>query len=93
MAASARSTALLAQIAATLNVPVEHFTAPRREPTEAERSPAVQVAALLLDPEGARVAAAFAGLPRTFRVALANTAESLAGYAEPPVVDQAREPR
>lgn len=93
MAASSRSTTLLAQIAATLNVPVEHFTAPRREPTEAERSPSVQVALLLLDPDGSRVATAFAALPRQMRLALANTAEALAGYAEPPVVDQAGEPR
>jgi len=77
MAASTRSATLLAEIAATLNVPVEHFTAPRREPTDAEQSPSVHVAALLLDPEGARVAAAFYRMKRSHRVALANTAEAI----------------
>lgn len=80
-AAPSASAALLAQIAATLHVPVEHFTAPPREPTEAERSPSVQVAALLLDPEGARLAAAFVALPRHSRTALANTAEALASVS------------
>lgn len=83
-AAQSRSTALLTQIAATLHVPVEHFTAPRREPTEAERSPSVQVALLLLDPDGSRVATAFAAMPRQMRLALANTAEALAGHVQAP---------
>lgn len=80
-AAPSASAALLAQIAATLHLPVERFTAPPREPTEAERSPSVQVAALLLDPEGARLAAAFVALPRHSRTALANTAEVLASIS------------
>lgn len=80
-AAPSASAILLAQIAATLHVPLEHFSAPRREPTEAERSPSVQVAALLLDPEGARLAAAFVALPRHSRTALANTAEVLASMS------------
>lgn len=93
MAASPRSIALLAEIAATLDVPVEHFIAPRREPTEVERSPSVQVALLLLDPDGSRVATAFAALPRQMRLALANTAEALAGHAGPAAVDTTVEPR
>lgn len=76
-AAVPRSTELLDRIATTLGVPVEHFTTPRREPIDAERSPSVHVAALLLDPEGARVAAAFYRMPRSHRVALANTAEAI----------------
>lgn len=80
-AAPFRSPALLGQIAAMLRVPVETFTAPPRQPTEAERSPSVQVAALLLDPEGARLAAAFVALPRHSRTALANTAEVLASMS------------
>jgi hypothetical protein len=94
MSAAPTSTALLLdRIAATLRVPVETFTATRREPNEAERSPSVHLAALLLDPEGARVAAAFYRLPRGCRAALANTAEALVDHARAPAADRFGEPR
>ncbi|MGX9980320.1 hypothetical protein [Methylobacterium fujisawaense] len=76
-----------------LRVPVEHFTAPRHEPTAAEQSPSVHVAALLLDPEGARVAAAFYRMPRNQRVALANTAEAIVDLSTAPVASATGEPR
>jgi hypothetical protein len=93
MAAASRSTGLLAEIAATLKVPVEHFTTPRREPTAAEQSPSVHVAAMLLDPEGARVAAAFYRMPRSHRVALENTAEAIVDLSRLPAADRIRETR
>ncbi|MET3485424.1 hypothetical protein [Methylobacterium sp. 1973] len=92
-AAPSASATLLAQIAATLHVPVEHFIAPRREPTDAEQSPSVHVAALLLDPEGARVAAAFFRMPRNQRVALANTAEAIVDLSSAPAATAAGELR
>jgi hypothetical protein len=91
--ASTRSAALLGQIAAMLRVPVEHFTVPRREPAEAEQSPAVHVAALLLDPAGARLAAAFYRMPRDQRVSLANTAEVIVDLSTPPATAATGEPR
>lgn len=92
-AASARSATHLAQIAAMLRVPVEHFTTPRREPSDAEQSPSLHVAALLLDPEGARVAAAFYRMPRDQRVSLANTAEAIVDLSSAPAATATREPR
>lgn len=92
-AAPPRSATHLMQIAAMLRVPVEHFTAPRREPTDAEQSPSVHVAALLLDPEGARVAAAFFRMPRNQRVALANTAEAIVDLSSAPTATATGEPR
>ncbi|MBP2495003.1 hypothetical protein ABID82_005012 [Methylobacterium sp. PvP062] len=92
-AAAPRSAAYLTQIAAMLHVPVEHFSAPRREPTAAEQSPSLHVAALLLDPEGARVAAAFFRMPRSQRVALANTAEAIVDLSSAPAATATGEPR
>ncbi|SDA13095.1 hypothetical protein SAMN02799622_00907 [Methylobacterium sp. UNC378MF] len=92
-AAPSRSGALLGQIAATLNLPVEHFTAPRRESPVAEQSPSVHVAALLLDPAGARLAAAFYRMPRDQRVSLANTAEVIVDLSTPLATAATGEPR
>jgi len=75
-AAASRSADLLSQIAALLDVPVTTFTAPPEPP--AEVPPAAQVATLVFDPEGQRLAAAFTRLPRHARTSLANVAEALA---------------
>lgn len=92
-AAPSRSGALLGQIAAMLHVPVEHFTAPYREPSHAEESLSLHVAALLLDPEGARLAAAFYRMPRDQRVSLANTAEVIVDLSTPAAAKPSGEPR
>ncbi|MBE7198380.1 MAG: hypothetical protein INR70_11335 [Parafilimonas terrae] len=67
---------LLDRIAAALGVPVETFTA---RPTPAASSNAVvdQVAALLVDPDGWRLAIAFDALPPQFRRSLADIAEAI----------------
>lgn len=77
MAASARTTELLAQIADALGVPVATFTAP--PPPAAEIVPAAQIATLVFDPEGRRLAAAFARLTDHARTSLTNVAEALCG--------------
>ncbi|MDH2313088.1 hypothetical protein [Methylobacterium brachiatum] len=73
---AARSAELLGQIAEQLRVPVEHFTRPQPEPP-AETAPAAHIAALVFDPEGRRLAAAFAALPPQFRRSLADIAEAI----------------
>lgn len=75
-AAVSRSADLLDRIAATLGVPVAAFIAPDPKPA-ADPAPAAQIATLLFDPDGRRLAATFSALPPQFRRSLADIAEAI----------------
>lgn len=78
MSAASRSPELLDRIAATLGVPVDTFTAPQAL-LQTGDGPGAQIAALLFDPDGRRLAAAFVDLPPHTRKALADIAEVCRG--------------
>jgi|GEM_PF-3005433 len=74
-AAPSRSSQLLDQLAITLGVPVKTFAA---QTTFAPSNASVeQVAALLVDFDGWRLAVAFEALPPQFRRSLADIADAL----------------
>lgn len=77
-AVASRSTDLLLDIAATLHVPVETFTAPQ---PVASVVPSAQIAEMLFSPDGLRLAASFSVLPAQFRRSLADIAEAILASA------------
>lgn len=77
-AAPSRSIDLLRDIAATLRVPVEAFTAPQ---SEASVVPSAQIAEMLFSSDGLRLAASFSALPPQFQRSLADIAEAILASA------------
>lgn len=71
---TAASADLLDRIASALGVPAASFRAPIPQ-AAADTAPAAHIAALVFDPDGRRLAAAFVDLPPHIRKALADTAE------------------